>query len=50
MSDLDIEIRETYGIPDGIDTITWCERNGVDYIMALHEAVDRYFEGRKSGG
>ena len=35
MSDLDLELREKYNIPDEKDTMEWCEENGIDYQEEL---------------
>lgn len=35
MSDLDLELREKYNIPEEKDTMEWCEENGIDYQEEL---------------
>lgn len=38
MSDLDILVREEHSIPDGVDTVEWCNENGLDYHTELFGA------------
>lgn len=44
VSDLDILVREEHSIPDGVDTVEWCNENGLDYHTELFGA---YFAAMK---
>lgn len=38
MSDLDLKIREANDIPDDMDTLDYCDANGLDYRNELEKA------------
>ena len=38
MSDLDILVREEHSIPEGVDTVEWCNENSLDYHTELFGA------------
>ncbi len=49
MSDLDLELREKYNIPEEKDTMEWCEENGIDYqeeikITVIKELIANILE------
>lgn len=45
VSDLDILVREMYGIPEDEDTVDWCDEHGVNYKDAIRQV---YMKGRKT--